>query len=190
VKGITGVEMKRLLIFLLVVLTLTLPLSGCGYSEAELNEAYDRGYEDGYDEGYEDGYNQGRADVLAPEDQQPPQQEDVSYSKHYIIPTIHIAAASAVLGKGEVFEARMIIQKADGSEAITPPVDGAIVFWIWNSNYRKVVDAGRIEGFYEFSYLVEESGTHTLVFQDEEGECVIYMDYNSPAKLTDASVYK
>ena len=172
--------MKKLAGFLLVLLTLTLSVSGCGYSEAELNEAYDRGYDEGYAKGMED--------AITPEEQKDSQQEDVSYSKHYIIPTIHIAAASAELGKGEVFEARMIIQKADGSEPVKPPVDGAIIFWIWNSNWRKVVDAGRIQGFYEFSFLVEESGTHTLVFEDEEGECVIYMDYNSPAKLTDASV--
>ncbi len=176
--------MKSLLIFLLVVLTLTLPLSGCGYSEVELNEAYHRGYEDGHDEGYEDGYDGGRADVLAPEEQKRSQQEGVSYSKHCFIPTYHIPSASAVLAKGEVFEARMVIGKADGSELVTPPVAGTIVFWIWDPDYHKVVDAGRIEGNYEFSFTVEESGDHILVFKDEEGECIIWMEYSSPANLS------
>ena len=55
--------MKRLLVFLLVVLTLTLSLSGCGYSEAELTESYN----EGYSKGYEAGYEEGRAILTAPE---------------------------------------------------------------------------------------------------------------------------
>jgi len=53
--------MKRLLIFLVVVLTLTLPLSACGYSEAELIEARSAGY----DEGYKAGYDEGQASAIA-----------------------------------------------------------------------------------------------------------------------------
>lgn len=284
--------MKRLVIFLLVVLTLTLPLSSCGYSEAELNEAYNRGYEAGYEKGMEDvlvseapktdnpqyapgeainmvervyqwryntsdfytplreeylgqgvwevksagGYpiiiggggeaifrvyeatgtveiyndvartvlkrREGYPDMVIPppvvadwdwgefyeewliEEQEPSQREDVNYIKQVLIRTYHIPSASAVLAKGEVFGARMIIRKADGSEPVTPPTVGAIVFWIWDPNYRKVLDAGRIEGYYAFILTVEESGTYILVFEDKEGESIIWMEYSSPANLS------
>lgn len=112
----------------------------------------------------------------------------ISYSKHYTIPTYHIAAVAISLGKGEVFEAQMAIYKGFRDTEARPRADGTIIFWIYDPNYRKVVDAGRIEGYYEFTFTVETSGDHILVFEDTEGECFIYMDYNSPASLRDASV--
>jgi hypothetical protein len=115
--------------------------------------------------------------------------EAIGYSHHYIVPTYDIAAATVTLAKGEVFQAHMLIQKANKRELMNPSVDGAIVFWIWDPHYRKIIDAGRISGVYDFSLSVEESGDYILVFEDSrEGECIIFMDYNSPTELRDASV--
>ncbi len=46
--------MKRLLILMLIVLTLILPLNGCGYNEDQLTEAKRIAYEEGYSVGYEE----------------------------------------------------------------------------------------------------------------------------------------
>lgn len=109
------------------------------------------------------------------EDKSEPQ-EKVIYTKRYVIDTAHIAAASVKLGKGEVFEARMSI------------VGGSLIFYVRDPRWRKVVDAGRIEGEYEFAFEVEESGEYQLIFDDREGHRTIYLDYNSPSSLQDASV--
>ncbi len=60
--------MKRLLVFTLVTLTLILLLSSCGYSEAELTEARNAGYDKGSKAGYDEGYKAGQASAIqAPE---------------------------------------------------------------------------------------------------------------------------
>lgn len=52
--------MKRLVTFLLMMLILiALLLSGCGYSEEQLAEAYSEGYDAGHNEGYNTGYDTG-----------------------------------------------------------------------------------------------------------------------------------
>ena len=54
--------MRKLLCAVLVVMMM-LTLVGCGYSQEELDSAYDKGYDAGYawgtDIGYDDGYNRG-----------------------------------------------------------------------------------------------------------------------------------
>ena len=114
--------------------------------------------------------------------------EGITYSRQYVIQTFYVASAVVSLGKGEVFEARMSVVKADRDKPILPPLEGSIVFWIYDPHWRKVVDAGRIEGEYEFAFPVEESGNYMLVFQDTEGYRIIYFEYNSPSPLQDASV--
>ncbi|MBI2328616.1 MAG: hypothetical protein HYU85_03120 [Chloroflexi bacterium] len=101
---------------------------------------------------------------------------EVSYTKKYQIDTSHIAAAKIALGKGEVFEGRLSLQH------------GAIIFWIDDPMWRKVVDAGRVEGVYEFAFTAEVSGDYLIVFDDKEGKLIVYLEYNSPASLRDASV--
>jgi len=180
--------MKRLLIFLLVLVTFTLPLSGCGYSEAELTEARSTAHDDGYDTGYTKGYDEGRAGVLALEatPEATVTLHDDYYSKHIFIRTIDIPSASIVLAKGEVFEAYITIGKArnQGRVLVSPPTYGSIVFWIWGPGYHKVFDAGRIEGQYKFRFTVEESGTYILVFDDTEEKCFLWIDYKSSANLS------
>jgi len=51
--------MKRLLILALALFLLALPLAGCGYSQEELDDAYDDGSHAGYLVGYDIGYEQG-----------------------------------------------------------------------------------------------------------------------------------
>jgi hypothetical protein len=114
--------------------------------------------------------------------------QPMHWEHSYFIPTYHIAAASVTLAKGEVFQASMTILKANKEEAVDPSVVGAIVFWVWTPKWSKIVDAGRIEGSYQFGFTVEESGDYILVFEDAYGDCVILMDYNSPSELRDASV--
>jgi len=112
----------------------------------------------------------------AEREKSPQLREEISYSKRYTIDTSHIAAAGVTLGKGEVFEGRLSIRY------------GSIVFWISDPYWYRVVDAGRIEGEYEFAFVVEKSGEYRLVFDDSEGSLIIHLDYNSPSSLTDASV--
>ena len=100
----------------------------------------------------------------------------VSYSRRYVIDTAHIAAAKVSLGKGEVFSGRLNIKY------------GPLVFYISDFSYRKVLDAGRIEGEYVFSFEVKESGDYTLAFDDTEGHRTVEFDYNSSSPLRDASV--
>lgn len=61
--------MKKLLVISLIFLITLLSLSGCGYTEADLEESYDAGshagYEAGYDIGYEQGFADGEADYWA-----------------------------------------------------------------------------------------------------------------------------
>ena len=53
--------MKRLVTFLVMMLILIAPLlSGCGYIEEQLAEAYSEGYEAGHNEGYNKGYEEGK----------------------------------------------------------------------------------------------------------------------------------
>ena len=53
--------MKRLVTFLVMMLILIAPLlSGCGYIEEQLAEAYSEGYEAGHNEGYNKGYEKGK----------------------------------------------------------------------------------------------------------------------------------
>lgn len=102
--------------------------------------------------------------------------ELVSYSRRYLIDTADIAAAKVSLGRGEVFSGRLNIKY------------GTLVFYINDFSYRKVLDAGRIEGEYVFSFEVKESGDYTLVFDDTEGHRTVEFDYNSSSPLRDASV--
>ena len=50
--------MKRLLIIGLILLLIT-SVVGCGYTEQDLDEAYEAGYAEGYDAGAHDGYKLG-----------------------------------------------------------------------------------------------------------------------------------
>ena len=52
--------MNRLVSFLVMMPLLIAPLlSGCGYSDEQLAEAYSEGYDAGYDAGYNAGHNEG-----------------------------------------------------------------------------------------------------------------------------------
>ena len=57
--------MKKLFIISLIFLITFLSLSGCGYTEADLEESYDAGSHAGYEAGYDIGYAQGLIDGKA-----------------------------------------------------------------------------------------------------------------------------
>ena len=48
--------MKKVIVLLCLILACT--ITACGYSEEDVEAAYDDGYEDGYEDGYADGYEE------------------------------------------------------------------------------------------------------------------------------------
>ena len=114
--------------------------------------------------------------------------EDILYSKNYWIRTYHTPAIGITLAKGDTFQVRMYLYKAIKDKAVEPTVDGSILFWVYDPLNLKVVDAGRISGFYEFSLDVEETGNYEMVFTKETDECVIFLEYNCPSDLWNASI--
>lgn len=55
--------MKKITVFCFIIIV-TLALTSCFYTKAEMenvrHDAYDEGYRDGYEEGWDDGHNSGR----------------------------------------------------------------------------------------------------------------------------------
>ena len=82
----------------------------------------------------------------------------------------------------------MKIYKTDKWEIISPRVEGEIVFWVRNPNYRKIVDAGHIVGEYSFKFAAQELGTYELIFDNKDEKCYIEIYYNSPVKMWDTGV--
>lgn len=113
-------------------------------------------------------------------------EEAIVYKYYTDIPTYHIATLAVKLGKGERLGARLTIWKAHKDQ---PRIGqyGALLFYISDPYHRRIIDAGRIEGVYEFSFTAEVSGDYKLNFIDREGHCVIRMEHNSPALLRDIS---
>ena len=103
----------------------------------------------------------------------------VVYTKQITFDTRHIADAMVKLGAGDKFEARMTIRSSGNP--------GALVFYVRNSVGR-VLDAGRIEGVYEFSFIADRSDDYHLVFIDDEMKCIVAIEYNGPDNWWDASV--
>lgn len=54
----------RSVMVLFIIVGLLFTLVSCGYSESDLDEAYEDGYEEGRVEGYEEGYDEGFVDGL------------------------------------------------------------------------------------------------------------------------------
>jgi len=115
-------------------------------------------------------------------------EEVITYSYFNKFASFDVAAAGVTLGKGDKFEAHMIVWKAEGCEPVLPLTEGEIVFWIRGPSYKKVVDTGRVHGESRFGFVAEESGEYQLIFDDRDQKCFIEFYYNSPGKIWDISV--
>lgn len=119
------------------------------------------------------------------------QPESVTYGYYTKIPTVDVAALAVTLGIGESFEGRLEIWKAHWRDPrIAGAAQGSLVFYVRDPYHRKILDAGHIEGVYEFAFTAETSGEYMLVFDDAHGHCVVVMHHNYSGTLEDVSVIR
>ena len=116
--------------------------------------------------------------------------EAIEYPYYDEIHTGPTEALAVTLEKGERFRARLWIWKAGRFaffEVRGWRVPATLVFYIRDPYDRKIIDAGRIEGGYEFNFTAEVTGDYKMVFDDREGWCVVRIGHNSPEPLRDVS---
>jgi len=124
----------------------------------------------------------------------PQSPEKTAYSLEYAdkiqFSTYDTVEFAMTLGKGDYFEAKLILLKANKKVEAIPLSAGSIIFWVNNMYGQKILDAGRIEESYSFNFTAVESGDYQLVFQrpDKNTDCIIIMSYNSPGPLRDVTV--
>ncbi len=117
--------------------------------------------------------------------------EAIAYPYYDEIHTAPTEALAVTLEERERFEARLWIWKAGRFayfEVRGWRVPTTLMFYIQGPNGEKVIDAGRIEGGYEFNFTAEVAGDYKLVFDDRDGWCVVKIEHNSPEPLRDVSV--
>ncbi len=118
--------------------------------------------------------------------------EAIEYPYYDEIHTGKTEALAVTLEKGERFGAQLWVWKEDRfgfMEARGWRVPSTLVFYIRDPYGRKVIDAGRIEGRYEFDFTAEVAGDYQLVFDDSYGYCVIRIVHSSPEPLRDVSAH-
>ena len=116
--------------------------------------------------------------------------EAIEYPYYDEIHTGKTEALAVTLEEGERFEARLWIWKAGRFayfEVRGWRVPATLMFYIQGPDGEKVIDAGRIEGGYEFNFTAEVTGDYKLVFDDRDGWCVVRIGHNSPEPLRDVS---
>ena len=116
--------------------------------------------------------------------------EAIEYLYYDEIHTGQTSALAVKLEEGERFRARLWIWKAGRFaffEVRGWRVPGTLAFYIRDPYGSKIIDAGRIEGMYEFDFTAEVAGDYRLVFDDRESWCVVRIGHNSPEPLRDVT---
>lgn len=117
------------------------------------------------------------------------------YKSSMLIHTRHTAVVSCLLAKGEKLEAEFHLKAVRSTrldeygrlmESITP--GGEIVFYITDSSYQRVLDAGRVRDRYSFEVESEVTQRYFLFFIDQTrwGHRIIF-NYNCPSPLKDVT---
>ena len=110
--------------------------------------------------------------------------QPVTYEYCNEIATTDVVLVAVTLDRGESFEGRLEIWEASKAHPREQgSQEGKLVFYVVDPNEIKVIDAGLIEGIYEFDFAAKVPGYYLLVFDDAYGPCIVQMHHNHDGTL-------
>jgi hypothetical protein len=118
--------------------------------------------------------------------------KQIVYKQYGWFSTSNVVSLNVRLGKNDRFEGLFRIL----TRVIIGPVpekdwkweDGGEVIFTVEGNNKKIINAGRVQNEYSFTFVAEESGDYKLIFVDPTYRLHIDLFYNSPTIIQNLDI--